>query len=54
MQSEQALLRNQRNREKLLPYYAQDINGYDLNEIDEQVLTPASEKSDNSAWIKAY
>ena len=37
-----------------LPYYAQDISGYDINEIDEQLFALAKEKADKSTWAEAY
>lgn len=37
-----------------LPYYAQDISGYDLSEIDEQLFALAKEKADKSTWAEAY
>ena len=37
-----------------MPYYAQDISGYDINEIDEQLFALAKEKADKSTWAEAY
>ncbi len=34
--------------------YAKNLDGYDLNEIDSQLLEIAKDKADNSTWAKAY
>ena len=37
-----------------IPYYADNLSGYDLSELDEQLLGLANESADNSTWNKAY
>lgn len=37
-----------------LPYYAQDISGFDLSEIDRQLSEAAKKTADSSTWAEAY